>query len=257
MLDLERHALSIVLPAYNEGLALGLALERLQHVLSSLEALYRIETIVIDDGSRDETADQIAAFVLRFPNTRVLTHDNNRGLVAALTTGVEAATGDAIVMLDADLSYAPEIVEPLARALFVNDANVVIASPYMRGGFVGNVPRDRLLASLGANFILSSLVGGRIKTFTGMVRAYDAATIKAIVRRPIAGEFNAGVIAEIIRAGGRIVEIPASLVWPASRTNAAPRMTFRALFRRMILVMVTARVLSRSLRARRRFSQDA
>lgn len=247
---LERHAVSVVMPAYNEGAALGPVLERLQHALSSLEAVYRIETIVVDDGSRDETAAVIADFVTRFPTTHVLTHAINRGLVAAITTGVEAATGDSIVTLDADLSYAPEIVDPLVRALLVNDANVVIASPYMRGGRVGNVPLDRLLASRGANFILSSLVGGRIKTFTGMVRAYDAATIKALVRRPIVGEFNAGVVAEIIRAGGRIVEIPAALVWPVSRTAAPSRMTFESLWRRVRLVLTTARVLRSSVRDR-------
>lgn len=254
MVELKRHVISVVMPAYNEGLGLGSVLERLQHALSLLEATYRTELIVVDDGSHDETAAALAAFVVRFPQTRALTHSINRGLVAALRTGIEAASGDAVVVLDADLSYAPEIVEPLVRTLFERRADVVIASPYMRGGRVGNVPSDRLVASRGANLLLSALVGGRIKTFTGMVRAYDAATIKALVRRRIAGEFNAGVLAEIMRTGGTIVEIPAALVWPPSRTEAPARISLGTLWRRVGLVIVTARVLVSSARGwRERF----
>lgn len=246
-----RHEISIVMPAYNEGLALGPVLERLQRTLSELESRYRTELIVVDDGSRDETSAVIDAFVLRFPQTRVSTHATNRGLVEALKTGVQAASGEAVVMLDADLSYAPEIVEPLVRTLFERRAQVVIASPYMPGGRVGNVPFDRLLASRCANWLLSTLVGGRIKTLTGMVRAYDAATIRTIVGRRIPGEFNAGVLAEILRTRGSIVEIPAALLWPPSRTDAPSRMTAAMLWQRLQLVMVTARGLLASVWATR------
>lgn len=246
-----RHRISVVMPAYNEGLALESVLARLQATLSELEARYRTELIVVDDGSRDDTAAAIAAFVGRFPLTRALRHDTNRGLVAALKTGIRAARGDAIVVLDADLSYAPDIVEPLVRALFERGADVVIASPYMPGGRVGNVPFDRLLFSRGANWLLSALTGGCIKTFTGMVRAYDTATIRSLIDRDIAGEFNAGILAEILGAKGTVVEIPAALIWPTSRTEAPSRMTVSSLWRRFRLVVATARALHSAVRAAR------
>ncbi|GAC1309354.1 MAG: glycosyltransferase [Vulcanimicrobiaceae bacterium] len=236
------------MPAYNEGLALAPVLERLHATLTDMEPRFRTELIVVDDGSRDETAAVVAAFALRFPATRVLTHPVNRGLVAALKSGIDAARGAAVVILDADLSYAPDIVEPLVVALFARRASVVIASPYMRGGRVGNVPFDRLLASRGANWLLSALVGGRIKTFTGMVRAYDTAAIRELLERHIVGEFNAGVLAEIMRERGTIVEIPAALVWPASRTQAPSRMSLRTLWSRFRLVVATARVIRASIR---------
>lgn len=250
-LVLRRRQISVIMPAYNEGRALGAVLERVHERLLGLDATYQSELILIDDGSGDETAAVLAAFARRFPQTRVLTHDCNRGLVEALKTGIGAAGGEAVVVLDADLSYAPDIVEPLVRTLFERRADVVIASPYMRGGHVGNVPLDRLVASRCANWLLSALVGGRIKTFTGMVRAYDGATIRALAGREIAGEFNAGVLAAILRERGSIVEIPAALVWPRSRTDAPSRMTPATLWRRFQLIIQTAQVLSMSIRGAR------
>lgn len=247
-----RRAVSIIVPAFNEGLELDVALERVRAFADALSPeRYFCELVLVDDGSVDETASVIAAFVSRYPQTRVVTHEANRGLSEALVSGIRAATGEAIAILDADLSYAPGIIEPLLETLFGRGASVVVASPYMAGGRVGNVPWDRLVASRGANYLLSALVGGRIKTFTGMVRAYDGPMIRAIVTQKIRGEFNAGILAEILRRNGSIVEIPAELIWPTSRRASPSRLTLAKLWARVRLVLSTAQVLLGSLRASR------
>ncbi len=234
---------SVVIPAFNEGHDIAATIDRVVAALEPMADRFEVELIVVDDGSTDETARAIEMSRANHPEVRACTHDVNRGLVEALKTGARAATGDAIVYLDADLSYAPEIVEPLVTTLFERDAAVVIASPYMRGGRVGNVPTDRLVASRAANWILARCVAGRIRTFTGMVRAYQPDVLREIVGLKTHGEFNAWVVAELLRRRATIVEIPAALVWPSSRTDAPRRMTLRSLGQRLLLVLVTARTL--------------
>ncbi len=109
----------------------------------------------------------------------------------------------------------------------------------MRGGRVENVPLDRLLASRAANFLLSACVGFRLHTFTGMVRAYDRQTLLELIERPVRGEFNAWIVAELLRADKRIVEIPAALVWPKARTEGPTRMSSATWRRRTRLVVET------------------
>lgn len=243
--------MSVVIPAFNEGPEIGHALSRVVAALDTMSPRYDFEIIVVDDGSSDETGETIAAFASSYPALNVCTHAANRGLVEALRTGADAASGEAIVFLDADLSYAPAIVERLVSTLVERDAAMVIASPYMRGGRVGNVPADRLLASRGANWLLARCVGGRIKTFTGMVRAYRASILREILQQKTCGEFNAWLVAELMRRDARIVEIPAALIWPESRTLAPSRMTVAKLWTRMVLVLLTARTLLAARFARR------
>ena len=242
MNDLE--SISVVVPAYNEGSELASVLRQLHTALAELAPRYDVELVIVDDGSRDETPAVIAAFAAAHPEgTITRTHPLNRGLTEALKTGARAARGATVVMLDADLSYSPDIVEPLARTLRERGAAAVLASPYMRGGRVANVPLDRLIASRGANLLLSASVGFTLHTLTGMVRAYETQTLLGLIERPVRGEFNAWIVAELLRSGRRVVEIPAALVWPRARTEAAPRLTRAKLWDRTKLVVATLGVL--------------
>jgi len=235
---------SVVVPAFNEGSALGHALEELENGLDSLRARYAVELLVVDDGSTDETPQTLARFIAgRADGVRIIVHEVNRGLTEAMKTGARAATGRITVFMDADLSYAPPIVERLVTVLEERRAAVVVASPYMRGGRVANVPLDRLVASRGANFLLAVCVGFRLHTFTGMVRAYDTAALREVIGRPVRGEFNAWVVAELLRAGKRVVEIPATLEWPPARTQAPSRISAAKLRARARLVVQTMGVL--------------
>ena len=229
----ERRAFSVIVPAFNEGPSIAAVLDRLITSLGALEAEYAIELIVVNDGSSDNTGEVLATFARERPGTiRLCNHERNRGLEQAIITGCRAATSDSIVLLDADLSYAPEIVAPLVSCLHSTGAAAVIASPYMRGGRFANVPTSRLVASRVANFLLSLCVGGTLKTFTGMVRAYDARVLLPILDGTPQGEFNTWIVAELLAAGQKIVEIPAALIWPPERAEAAPRLTLGALNRR-------------------------
>jgi hypothetical protein len=73
-----------------------------------------------------------------------------------------------------------------------------------------------------------------------MVRAYDAVTLRALFARTPVGEFNSWVVAALIEADSRIVEIPAALVWPPERHAAAPRLSWLKLYNRVGEVVITA-----------------
>jgi len=240
--------ISLVVPAYNEGTAFLHTLERLDAYIS-FHFSGRSELIVVNDGSADDTGQAIADFSrVAVSNVKLVSHETNRGLTEAIKSGVREATGDCIVLVDADLSYAPEFLKPMVDALRAGDCDVVVASPYMRGGSVANVPIVRLIPSRVANAMLHFVSGSHVSTFTGMVRAYRADFIKPLVERAPIGEFNTWVLFEAISGANRVGEIPARLEWPQARREGATRMPIAKLAKQTKSVWTT---LSYIVRARR------
>jgi glycosyltransferase involved in cell wall biosynthesis len=233
---------TILVPAFNEGPEFRETLERLERFSSAVADRYALRLLVVDDGSTDETSAIADAFARESQNVGVVRHERNRGIAAGLQTGLGAARGERVVVLDADLSYAPEeVVLPLLDTLESRQAAIVVASPYMRGGRVSNVPFIRLLASRCANALLSAFTGRRVATLTGMVRAYSPAAVsRALECRP-EGEFNSWILLDALRRNKVVAEIPAHLCWPPARFKGASRMPLRKLARATVAVLRTLR----------------
>lgn len=103
--------LSIVVPAYNEAASIGASLERIRSWAG--EAGRRIEILVVDDGSKDNTSDAVADFARRAKSTRVLRQNVNRGKGAAVRRGMLEARASLVLFCDADLSAPIEEVDRL------------------------------------------------------------------------------------------------------------------------------------------------
>jgi glycosyltransferase involved in cell wall biosynthesis len=111
--------LSILMPVYNEEDRIADALKQALDVSYPVE----IELLVVDDGSRDGTAEVLAA--IRDPRVRVITQPRNRGKGTAIRTAAHHATGDYMVILDADLEYDPEDIPKLLEPVLDGHATVV------------------------------------------------------------------------------------------------------------------------------------
>jgi glycosyltransferase involved in cell wall biosynthesis len=220
---------TVIVPAYNEGPALGANLVTLTDAFSVYADAYAFEYLVVDDGSTDETAAELRSFARYRRNVTVLTQERNYGLGRALRTAFAAASGEYTIVIDADLSYTPALAIELLERLHSADADVAFASAYMRGGSVVNVPPARRILSREANRLLSFAANGRYATFTCMVRAYRTAFLKTLVCTADGMEANAELLLDAIRKHGSLVEVPARLEWSIDRRSSSGRTNLRAL----------------------------
>ena len=125
--------LSIIIPAYNEGSTIHLILDKVQNVelLNNIEK----EIIIINDCSTDNTEDSIKQYIDKNPNLNIqyFKHENNQGKGAALHTGIKKATGEYLIIQDADLEYDPLEYNILLKPVVDGFADVVYGSRFMGG----------------------------------------------------------------------------------------------------------------------------
>ncbi|HET6204862.1 MAG TPA: glycosyltransferase family 2 protein [Planctomycetota bacterium] len=119
--------LSVVVPVYNERATI------LEIVRRVREAPFEKEVLVVDDGSTDGTAEVLREIAGGDGNVRVLRHERNRGKGAALRTGFAAATGEIVLVQDADLEYDPADYPALLRPFLDGKADVVFGSRFLGG----------------------------------------------------------------------------------------------------------------------------
>lgn len=123
--------ISAIVPAYCEGPALADALLRLRDVLVSTGE--RFEIVVVDDGSTDETWPTLERAAFQVPELRALRLSRNFGKEGALAAGLDAAAGDAVILLDADLQHPPEVIPEMISTWRTGGVDVVNGVKRHRG----------------------------------------------------------------------------------------------------------------------------
>lgn len=130
---MEFKTLSIVIPAYNEGKTVHLILNKIKAV-ELLNGINK-EIIIVNDCSKDKTEEAILKYKNENPdlNLKYYKHETNKGKGAALHTGISKATGDYLIIQDADLEYDPEEYNLLLAPVLKGFADVVFGSRFMGG----------------------------------------------------------------------------------------------------------------------------
>lgn len=214
--------LSIIIPAYNEQETIKALLGKVINArLDPTKA--KKEIIVIDDGSKDKTASEVEAFIKQNKGLSIkLIKKPNGGKGSAIREGIKYATGDIIIIQDADLEYEPEDFAGLIEPILRGNAKVVYGSRYFlpeqhRGTW------NKSILSRGGLGYLSFVFGGRLITWaTNLLygtRLTDEPTCYKVFRADILKnmkldctgfEFCPEVTAKVAKKGIRIVEIPIS-----------------------------------------------
>jgi len=175
--------LSIVIPLFNEVDNIPRLRDELLPVAEELATSNTVELIFVDDGSRDGTQQALERAFAGIESTNlrlhILRHPQNRGLGAALRLGFASSSGEVVVTIDSDGSYALGEIPALLSRL-KPEVDIVTASPYHRQGKVEGVPFYRLLLSRGCSLLYRVLVDWHIHTYTSLFRAYRQAVVRHV-----------------------------------------------------------------------------
>jgi len=171
---------TVVFPAYNEAGAIARVLEE-THSLFSRQNLGKVELIVVDDGSKDDTVAVVRRAAERLPVT-LIEHGTNRGLGGALSTGMLAAAqasgpDDVVLTTESDGTQPASKLVELAQAIR-DGADFAVATPLTGCGFEG-VPLYRRVLSRGANLLYGLLFPVRgLHDYTNLVRGFRASLLQ-------------------------------------------------------------------------------
>lgn len=177
--------LSVVIPTYNERSNIARLVESITEVLSSVS----LEVVVVDDNSPDGTSRVVRELAALDPRIRLVARLGKFGLASAVFTGAEAAKGEYVCSMDADLSHDPEEL-PQMLAMAKDGADVVIGSRFVPGSmFVGQPLARRFISGLlngvtrlalrlKPKDVLTGYVLCRRELITGMPTRYSARGFK-------------------------------------------------------------------------------
>lgn len=217
-------SLSIVIPCYNEEEGILNLVQKLAPAVAQLQTKYEVELIFVDDGSIDHTNELLHQYYGNDPKAKIIKHDKNKNLGAALRTGFLHASGDFVAALDSDCTYDPLL---LSRLLEMMDehTDIVTVSPYHPDGKIRDVPGYRILLSKGASFLYRLMIDWQLHTYTAMVRVYRKEVIKNIQFKADNFLGVTELLARSMLQGYKVKEYPAELCvrkFGTSKMKAVP-----------------------------------
>lgn len=200
----------VIIPTYNERAALPRQLEAV------LDAAPGVDVLVVDDGSPDGTGEWADGRARDDARVHVMHRASKQGLGAAYLAGFAWGLErgyELLCEMDADGSHRASDLPALLAA--ASSADLVIGSRWVPGGSVVNWPRHRLLLSTGANTYVRLALGIGVRDATAGFRVYRATMLRSLELSDVESQgycFQVDMCWRVVRAGGRVVEVPITFV---------------------------------------------
>jgi dolichyl-phosphate beta-glucosyltransferase len=201
---------SIVIPAYNEGERLGITLEKVLGYVREQPWNAEVEVIVVNDGSRDNTAEVVRDFAAKDSVLRLLENPGNRGKGYAVRNGMLSARGEVVMFSDADLSSPIEELPKLLAALAAG-ADIAIGSRWLRAELqTRRQSRHRQLFGRVFNLLLRIILGLRFKDTQCGFKAFTRRAAQTILplQRIERWGFDPEILFLACKFGFRVEEVP-------------------------------------------------
>ena len=195
--------LSVIIPVYNEESTIAEVIRRVANVV--IEGVDK-EIIVADDGSTDQTSSIIANTQRNESIIKVHTSLINLGKGAAVRFGLEYATGDVIIIHDADLELNPEEYIKLLEPILNGESDVVYGSRFMKRN--PNIPTITRFANRFLTLLGNMMFSGGLTDMETAYKVFKSSVAKQISLRSVGFEFDAEITAKILLAGNKIREVP-------------------------------------------------
>lgn len=198
--------LSIVVPVYNEEKTIVKILNKLNKLI--IPSVSK-EIIVVDDGSTDLTREKLK----KINADKIILHEKNKGKGVAVKTGIKSATGDYIIIQDADLEYDPEYIKLLIKPILLGSAKVVYGTRLKRmPNLKGEERTGRFLLHYFGNRLLSLfttlLYGQWLTDMETCYKLFPKNALKGITINARGFEFEPEITAKLLKKGYKILEIP-------------------------------------------------
>jgi glycosyltransferase involved in cell wall biosynthesis len=203
--------LSIVIPAYNEERFIATLLQQIRD-LDLAPLGFTKEVIVVDDCSKDTTAEIVQAT----PDVRLIRQRPNGGKGRAVRAGIAAATGELLIIQDADLEYDPKDYLPMLRALLDGRGDVVYGSRYLGRGRHANQSLAAYLGGRSLSLIAWAFTGASLTDTVTAYKLFRREDIAALTLETSGFELDHELTSRMLARGKRIVEVPISYA-PRSR----------------------------------------
>lgn len=199
--------LTVVIPAYNEEKGICEIMERVLTIRESLKeaGVDDMELLVVNDGSRDRTAEVAGEVAGKHTGVRIISHPKNRGYGAALKTGFAQARGELVGFLDADGTYPPEYFPQLCSEA-LKGAELVIGS--RMAGAESQMPATRRLGNVIFASLLSVLGWQRVTDSASGMRVFKKETLARLSPLPDGLNLTPVMSTRAVHEGVRMVEVP-------------------------------------------------
>lgn len=196
-------ALSIVVPAYNESENILGTLENVSRGLADLPI--QAEILVVDDGSHDGTGDLVRSNASRFAGVTLLVNERNMGFGATYRRGVEAASGEFIVMVHGDNAWGADTL----RDLFSRTGQADIIIGYTRDMWRVR-PIGRTVVSKTFTWLVNGITGRHLRYYNGL-QIHRAAVLKGLTVQSSGYGFQAEVLVKALSRTKTFIEVPMDL----------------------------------------------